>query len=75
MQTIKIKRRISSPSLRISELKDFIGKNVVITVSENAERSISNSASGILSDFKNTHNCTLEKQAWEIVANEKHGNN
>ena len=76
--TIKIKRKISSPHLRISELKDFIGKYVEITVRESApENKIPSDkrAAGILSEFKNQEKVPMEKKAWEIVVNEKHGNN
>jgi hypothetical protein len=76
--TIKIKRKISSPHLRISELKDFIGKYVEITVRESAsENKIPSDkpAAGILSDFKNKEKVAMEKKAWKIAVNEKHGNN
>lgn len=77
MQTIKIKRKINSPNLRISELKEFIGKTVEITVSEslpveNAEQK--KSASGILSAYKNPAKTKLEKNAWKKAVVEKHGN-
>jgi len=77
MNTIKIKRKIISSNLRISELKDFIGKYVEITVQESVpeKKSLSGKpAAGILSDFKNRKKQPLEKQAWETALREKHGN-
>lgn len=78
METIKIKRRILSPHLQISELKNFIGKYVEITVRESAPENKLPSdkrAAGILSEFKNKEKMSMEKKAWEIAVNEKHGNN
>ena len=76
MNTIKIHRKILSPQLRIAELKEFIGKNVVITISEtNTEENSNKKAAGILSEFKNQGKIPTEKKAWEIAVNEKHGNN
>jgi hypothetical protein len=78
METIKIKRKISSPHLRISELKDFIGKYVEITVRESEpEKKIPSDkrAAGILSEFNNKAKMLMEKKAWEIAVSEKHGNN
>jgi hypothetical protein len=55
MDTIKIRRKISSSQLRISELKEFIGKHVEITISESVPRTTTKgkTAAGILSNFKN----------------------
>jgi hypothetical protein len=78
MEPIKIKRRILSPHLRISELKNFIGKYVEITVRESApEKKLppDKRAAGILSEFKNQEKMAMEKKAWKIAVNEKHGNN
>jgi len=78
MQTIKIKRKINSLNLRISELKEFIGKTVEITVSESspAENIVQmKSASGILSAYKNPGKIKLEKDAWGKAVVEKHKNN
>lgn len=78
METIKIKRKILSPHLRISELKNFIGKYVEITVRESAPENripSDNRAAGILSEYKNQEKSSMEKKAWEIAVNEKHGNN
>lgn len=77
MNTIKIRRKISSSQLRISELKDFIGKHVEITVTERIpgkKTSSEKTASGILSNFKDKKKLTREKQAWNMTAHEKHGN-
>jgi hypothetical protein len=76
MNTIKIHRKISSSQLRIAELNEFIGKNVIITISEtNTSEKTNKKAAGILSKFKNQEKIPMEKKAWEIAVNEKHGNN
>jgi len=76
MNTIKIHRKISSPQLKIAELKEFIGKNVVITISEtNTSEKTNKKAAGILSKFKNQGKMPMEKEAWGTAVTEKHGNN
>jgi hypothetical protein len=78
MLSIKIKRKILSPNLRVSELKDFIGKYVEITVTESVKtksKTIAKSAAGMLSNFRNNEKINLEKQAWQMSLKEKHGNN
>ncbi len=74
MNSITIKRKITSSLLRISELNKFIGKNVEITVTESHDIFSGKTVAGILSDFRNNDNISKEKQAWGIIANEKHGN-
>ena len=77
MLSIKIKRKILSSNLRVSELKDFVGKHVEITVKEIVESDIKSharSAAGILSKFSNSKKIILEKKAWQMSAQEKHGN-
>jgi hypothetical protein len=75
MDTVRIHRRISSPLLRIAELKNFIGKDVEIIISEtHSNNTITQSAAGILSSFRNQSKIDDEKQAWKNVMNEKHGN-
>jgi hypothetical protein len=77
MLSIKIKRKILSPTLRVSELKNFIGKYVEITVTESVNKgskTISKSAAGVLSNFRKNEKMNLEKQAWQMSAQEKHGN-
>jgi hypothetical protein len=77
MLSIKIKRKILSPNLRVSELKDFIGKYVEITVTESVKtkyKTVSKSAAGMLSDFSNNEKVNLEKKAWQMSVQEKHGN-
>lgn len=75
MTTIKIRRKISSQQIRISELKDFIGKYVEITVTEKPQVKKSfKKAAGILSVFGNKEKNSLEKQAWKKNVQEKHGN-
>jgi hypothetical protein len=78
MDTIKVTRKIASPTLRIAELEKFIGKSVEITVTlTNTEKqAISNkSAAGVLSNFKDKGKIANEKQAWNIAVKNKHGNN
>ena len=78
MDTIKVKRKISSQRLQISELKNFIGKYVEITVRESSpENKITTKkpAAGMLSAFKNPEKISSEGQAWKNAVNEKHGNN
>jgi hypothetical protein len=77
MLSIKIKRKISSPNLRVTELKDFIGKYVEITVNEITPKVIKSTAktsAGILSKYSNIEKRKLEKDAWQIAITEKHGN-
>jgi len=78
MHIIKIKRKISSSQLRIAELKEFLGKHVEITVKEGASSKKEPSGkpdAGILFRFRNKEKMNLEKEAWNITVNEKHGNN
>lgn len=77
MQSIKIKRKIVSLNLHVTELKDFIGKYVDITVTESVKsqnKIFENSAAGVLSEFSKKEKIILEKQAWGMSAQEKHGN-
>lgn len=77
MLSIKIKRKILSPNLRVSELKDFIGKYVEITVTESVKtknKPLIKSAAGVLSNFNDKDKIILEKQAWQMSVQEKHGN-
>jgi len=78
MLSIKIKRKILSLNLHVSELKDFIGKHVEITVTESVNtenKSLAKSVAGTLSDFRNKEKIDHEKQAWQISVQDKHGNN
>jgi hypothetical protein len=77
MNTIKVTRKIASPTLRIAELTQFIGKNVEITVRvtpSKKQNSQTKSAAGILSNFKNSDKISKEKQAWKQAVKQKHGN-
>ena len=74
MHTIKIKRKITSSQLRITELKEFIGKEVEITVSESVGTVSGKKADGILAEFSDKKKVNLEKQAWGVIADEKHRN-
>jgi hypothetical protein len=74
---IKVKRKISSQRLQISELKKIIGKYVEITVRESSPENqvlAEKPAAGILSAFKNSGKVSFEEQAWKNAVNEKHGN-
>lgn len=75
MNLVKIRRKISSPTLRISELMNFIGKDVEITITEtNKISSIERSAAGFLEQFKDHTRVVNEKQAWIEAIKQKHGN-
>lgn len=74
MHSIKIKRKVTSSTLRIAELKKFMGKQVEIIVTESKGAYSGQKASGILSAYQNIDNMLKEKEAWGIIANEKHGN-
>ena len=77
METIKVKRKITSSQIRIPELNRFIGKQVEITVTEKKplkRKVIRNSAAGMLEQYKNPGYIISEKEAWEMAVNEKHGN-
>ena len=74
MYSIKVKRKVTSSTLHIAELKKFMGKQVEITVIESDGAFSDQIAAGILSDYQNKDNILKEKEAWGIIANEKHGN-
>jgi hypothetical protein len=75
MNLVKVHRKISSSTLRISELKNFIGKNVEITISEaRDENKIEKRAAGILAEFSNPSKISEEQDAWKIAAMNKYGN-
>ena len=77
MEIIKVKRKITSSQIRISELKRFIGKQVEITVIEKIsgkKKNVQNTAAGFLEQFKNINLIYKEKEAWDLAVNEKHGN-
>jgi hypothetical protein len=76
METIKVKRKITSSQIGISEVKKFIGKQVEITVTEKnqGKRTLNFEAAGILEKFKNSGLFYAEKEAWNIAVNDKHGN-
>jgi hypothetical protein len=76
MKTLKIKRKIDSTHLQIDELDEWLGKEVDIIIRE--KRSVpdtsTDSAAGILSDFKNKSLIDTEKNGWVKAVREKHGN-
>lgn len=77
MNAIKIKRKIYSPQITIEELKDFIGKNVEITVIEEIPEERNKSRKtlvGILSAYKDKSKIGSEKEAWKTAVNDKYGN-
>lgn len=67
-----------SSQLRIAELSSFIGKQVEITITETVTKKDDDPPKklfGVLSEYKSPENMVREKTAWELAANEKHGNN
>lgn len=77
MHTLRIRRKITSSSLRITELKEFIGKQVEITVREHKTENNSSQeklARGLLSDFKDPEKINEEKNAWHKAVSKKYGN-
>ena len=77
METIKVKRKITSSQIRISELKNFIGKQVEITVTEKKSKGKKEknfAAAGILEAYGNPDLTYTEKDGWIIAVNEKYGN-
>jgi len=81
MSAIKIKRKITSDTLKIKELKQFLGREVDIIVSDRKRVSASskrlpgkNSAAGILEQYKNPDLQDMEKNIWSLVVSEKHAN-
>ncbi|MCF8339122.1 MAG: hypothetical protein K9I74_14190 [Bacteroidales bacterium] len=77
MNIIRVRRKIASSRIRISELKELIGKQVEIIVKETEPAKGTfegKNVYGILSGYKDTQKSYQEKQAWELIAREKHGN-
>ena len=82
MNVIKIKKRITSSTLKIKELNSFIGQEVEIIIKQEKtphnrkkEPTIaSGKASGILQKYKNANLLDKEKDAWIQAIKEKHGN-
>jgi len=77
METIKISRKVTSATLRIDELKKWMGKEVDIIIVEkkaNLSGTETPSAAGILERYKNTNMKDKEKTAWAMAVQEKHGN-
>lgn len=76
MKTLKIKRKIDSTHLQIDELNDWLGKEVDIIIREKDVQpdTLTSSAAGILSDFKNEDLMETEKNGWTKAVREKHGN-
>lgn len=81
MGTIKIRRKITSDSLKIKELNQFMGREVDIIVSDRkralkqpVKLSGKKSAAGILEKYKNPDFLDMEKNIWSMVVSEKHAN-
>lgn len=81
MASIRIKKKITSSTISIKELKKFIGKEVEIFIkedkgqSENQNREKkSKNASGMLEKYKNTNLVDKEKQAWSQAIKDKYAN-
>lgn len=80
MEKITVKRKITSETIRISQLKRFMGKDVEITVMEkksvakkSGQPSEIHSADGILSEFANPSLVSEEENIWTRIIKEKHG--
>ena len=81
MSAIKIRRKITSDTLKIKELEQFLGREVEIFVRDrkrvparNLGFSGEKSAAAILEKYKNTELLEMEKSVWSIVVSEKHEN-
>ena len=77
MNKIRIKRKITSSQIEISGLKDFIGKQVEITVKEvhqDQQNPDATNVAGVLADYQNPNKKYQEKEAWGYIAREKNGN-
>lgn len=76
METLKIKKKIESTSLQIDELRFWLGKEVDIIIREKVSepKSSKNSASGLLSEFKDKDLMDAEKNGWVQAVRDKHGN-
>ena len=81
MGVIKIRQKITSDSLKIKELRQFMGREVEIIVIDPqrpSKQAMSlpgqKSAAGILEQYGNPDFINLEKNIWSLVASEKHAN-
>ena len=75
MKTLRIKTTITS-SLRLEELKEFIGKEVEIIVKEKASANadkVIGEAAGMLSNYQDPKKADREQSAWEEAVKAKHG--
>jgi hypothetical protein len=81
MASIRIKKKITSSTINIKELKKFIGKEVEIIIKEDQGQSknqnrdkTSKNASGMLEKYKNTNLIHKENQAWSQAIKDKYAN-
>ncbi len=81
MSAIKIRRKITSDTLKIKELKHFLGREVDIIVSDRKRVSAKTerlpgekSTAGILEQYNNPDLLEMEKNIWSLVVSEKHAN-
>ena len=75
MKSLRIKTTITS-SLRLEELKEFIGKEVEIIVKEKASANadkVIGQAAGMLSDYQDLTKADREQAAWKEAVKAKHG--
>jgi hypothetical protein len=75
MKTLRIKTTITS-SLRLEELKAFIGKEVEIVIKEKASANadkVIGQAAGMLSNYQDSKKADREQSAWEEAVKAKHG--
>jgi len=79
MRTIKIKRRVKSPLLKIKELELFKGKNVELEIKvkelkADLSKNKIHKVVGIFSKYADTNLRIKENNAWELAVREKHEN-
>lgn len=75
MKSLRLRKTITS-SLRLEELKEFIGKEVEIIVKEKEsvnEEKVMGEAAGMLSDYRDLTKADREQSAWKEAVKTKHG--
>ena len=76
METLRLKRKITSTRLKIDELSGWFGKEVDIIIREkpvlsNQEQVL---VGGALHEFRDKSKLKEESSVWERVVNNKYGN-
>lgn len=70
MISIRINKTITSSSLEIKELQNFIGKNVEIIVRERSNDSTGDTnerAAGMLKEYQDPKKADREQEAWKML--------